>query len=133
MVKESLFENVKYCKRCNQVLNASYPKDVCPRCEEQELFEKVKDFIRENKVTEFDVAEYFQISRRRVRKWIEEGRIEYADKDLDKKIVSTRCIICGTSIKTGTMCETCQKRSEKLTTSKVEYSDGRYRSGLTSF
>ena len=80
---ESLFEHSEsVCKECRRNLPPDYPGEVCPACKERILFSQVKDFIRENDVTEFDVSKHFDIPLFKVKGWIREGRIEY--KDLDK-------------------------------------------------
>ena len=52
-IVHSLFDNgPKICKDCHRMLPKDYTDEVCPACKERELFSKVKDFIRENDVTE---------------------------------------------------------------------------------
>ena len=62
----------KYCKKCGRVLAPSYQEDLCPSCTESELFDKVRDFVRENDVNEYDVATHFSIPVRQVKGWIKE-------------------------------------------------------------
>lgn len=108
MQQTSLFENVKYCSYCGRPLAADYEKEVCPGCQEQELFSRVKDFIRSRDVTEYQVAEEFQIPIRKVKAWIREGRIEY--KELaPNTIKELRCASCGEPIQFGTLCQKCYK------------------------
>ena len=49
--------------------------------EEMELFDAVRNYIRENDVNEFGVAAHFGIPVSRVKAWIREGRIEYKELD----------------------------------------------------
>ena len=51
----------KYCKNCGRVLSPTYEAELCPTCEENQLFDKVRDYIRKNDVTEMQVAEHFGI------------------------------------------------------------------------
>lgn len=98
----------KYCKNCGRVLAPSYHGDLCPSCIESELFDKVRDFVRENDVNEYDVATHFSIPVRKVKGWIKEGRIEY--KEHGRKTVSALyCSRCGARVTFGTLCSKCLK------------------------
>ena len=57
-----MIENTKECKICHKLLSADYEGDVCPHCQEEDLFMRVKDYIRSNVVNEYMVADHFQIS-----------------------------------------------------------------------
>ncbi len=108
---QSLFsDNLKICKECHRDLPADYPDTTCPACKERLLFSQVKDFIRENDVTEFDVAKEFDIPLFKVKGWIREGRIEY--KDLQPKTMKNlHCQHCGKSITFGSLCTECLRKS----------------------
>lgn len=98
---------VKQCVRCGRDMHEIYPKDICPVCEEIELFHHVKEFIRENvDVREQDVADKFNIPIGKVRGWIREGRIQYKE-DKSEKIVDLKCKICGKPIAFGVTCAEC--------------------------
>lgn len=49
----------RYCKNCGRVLSPTYEAELCPTCEENQLFVKVRDYIRKNDVTEMQVARAF--------------------------------------------------------------------------
>ena len=72
---------VKYCKMCRKALPPLSDREYCYACEELLLFDKVREFVRNNDVNEYQVAEYFDIPVRMVKQWIKEGRIEYKEKD----------------------------------------------------
>lgn len=108
MKHSGLFENMKECTVCHRPLSQDYEKDLCPVCEENELFNRVKDFIRERDVTEYQVAEEFQLPLRKVKGWIKEGRIEYKE-EMKPSIESLRCAECGEPITFGTYCQKCFK------------------------
>lgn len=101
------FENIKYCQICHRPLSVDFEKEMCPVCEENELFSKVRDFIRSKDVTEYDVVEEFQIPLRKVKNWIKEGRIEY--KEVQHTIKELKCVVCGEAIKFGHYCQKCYK------------------------
>lgn len=106
----SLFDNnVHGCQECHRDLPPDYPEEICPTCKERILFSQVKDFIRENDVTEFDVVKEFDIPLFKVKGWIREGRIEY--KELQKPTVeSLHCQKCGKAITFGSLCSECLRK-----------------------
>ncbi len=108
----TLFENMKFCSICRGSLPVNYKEDLCPMCKENQLFNQVKDYIRSKNVTEYQVAEHFDIPRSLVKKWITEGRIEYKE-DLER-ISSLHCSNCGEPITFGTLCQKCY-REQNLT------------------
>ena len=77
--------------------------------EEMELFDAVRNYIRENDVNEFGVAAHFDIPISRVKAWIREGRIEY--KDLGDGVLAEdkRCALCGKPIDFGNICAKCSR------------------------
>lgn len=85
---------VKYCKMCRKALPPLSDREYCYACEELLLFDKVREFVRNNDVNEYQVAEYFDIPVRMVKQWIKEGRIEYKEKD-KAGIMSNYCSRCG--------------------------------------
>lgn len=67
-VSEALFANdVDGCKECHRTLPKNYTEDICPACKERLLFSKVKEYIRTNDVTEYDVAKEFGIPLMKVK------------------------------------------------------------------
>lgn len=100
-------QNIKECANCHKVLPADYAYNICPKCKEDELFSRVKDYIRTHEVNEYMVANEFQIPLHKVRGWIKEGRIEYVDKDT--RIVGTKCQRCGKPVTFGMLCPDCMR------------------------
>lgn len=96
----------KSCKQCGRTLQKIYPEDLCPVCQEINLFADVKDYIRSNDVKESDVAEHFGIPISKVRAWIREGRIQYKNYN-SSKISGVHCQICGKPIDFGNLCAEC--------------------------
>lgn len=108
---DDAFNNYKFCEICRRPLPQTYTDDLCPDCQKEELFRKVKEYIRENDVTEYDVAYEFNISLHQVKQWIREGRIEYKDKRLNAASnTNLKCGICGAPITFGTVCPKCLKQ-----------------------
>lgn len=114
----------------------TYENSVCPGCVEEKLFRDVKEYIRSNDVTEYDVAYEFHIPIRKVKKWIQEGRIEYKEDITQKNIMDVHCKVCGKPISFGTICSSCLKQSassnQVLVSSKQE-TENRNRVGHISF
>ena len=125
----SLFnEDAKLCEGCRRVLPKNFKENLCHVCKERELFSEVKEFIRANDVTEFELAEYFNIPHQKVRGWIREGRIEY--KELrTPKIESMLCQHCGEPIRFGNYCAKCQRQLHTTGSAKPErnHTDDRLR------
>ena len=55
----------RYCKNCGRVLSPTYEAELCPTCEENQLFDKVRDYIRKNDVTEHAGSRTILESRKR--------------------------------------------------------------------
>lgn len=120
MQQQSLFSNYKYCEYCGNPLPLDYEGNICIYCQEHMLFRKVKDYIRANDVTEFDVAEHFQIPLQKVKQWIREGRIEYKDIAEHPKALTAHCRKCGAPIAFGSLCAKCQKKQNMTGVSKAD-------------
>lgn len=107
----SLFDHgIKSCTECHCDLPQDYKEDVCPACKERLLFSRVKDYIRENDVTEYDVAKEFDIPLFKIKGWIREGRIEY--KEIKTPTVKNiHCQKCGKAIRFGSLCTECLRKS----------------------
>lgn len=103
----SLFDNMKFCAVCHRTLPETYEGELCPACQENQLFSEVKEYIRANDVTEYQVAEHFNIPKLLVKKWIAEGRVEY--KEQEERIVNLHCSMCGEQITFGTLCQKCYR------------------------
>jgi RNA polymerase subunit RPABC4/transcription elongation factor Spt4 len=108
MVSKHLFEDYRACEICRRPLPEDYAENICPACKEMTLFHEVKEYIRANDVTEYDVADHFDIPLSLVKKWIKEGRIEYRE-EYTPTIKSTYCQKCGAPVTFGTLCPKCLK------------------------
>lgn len=103
----------KTCKICGRPLAEDSEDTLCPICKEHELFQEVKNFIRENDVNEFEVSSEFDIPLGKVKKWIREGRIEYRDTPTVGKasrLRNLKCEQCGKAISFGALCPQCLKK-----------------------
>ena len=50
------------CARCGKLLPVNYKEEYCSNCQEDILFDQVRDYIRSYDVTEMEVAEHFGIA-----------------------------------------------------------------------
>ena len=79
---------VKYCKMCRKALPPLSDREYCYACEELLLFDKVREFVRNNDVNEYQVAEYFDIPVRMVKQWIKGEEL-----NIKKRIKQVLCRI----------------------------------------
>ncbi len=122
-VEDFKHEEQKTCKQCNRFLPNSFQKDICPVCEEMNMFSEVKDYIRNNTVRENDVAEHFNIPVSKVRKWIREGRIEYKQEKGADSYTGMFCKVCGEPIAFGSICPECRKLKQKQAIPGIAHED----------
>ena len=115
--QHDLFDEDLHCELCNRTLPANSKSTVCAFCAEQLLFSEVKDYIRENDVTEYDVAQHFDIPIQQVKRWIREGRIEYKSKELST--IKMHCVICGAPVAFCTVCSKFQRQQNTSGHSKT--------------
>ncbi len=106
-MERDFFSRCKTCVKCGRPLPNDYRFEMCAACEDTELFDRVRDFIREHDVNEIQVAEHFGISRRKIHAWIREGRIQYKD---DATKFSIHCRACGRKINFGEYCTNCLRK-----------------------
>lgn len=107
--QKGLFENYRQCGICGKRLPDTYKEDYCPNCLNLKLLHDVKDFIRENEVNEYQVAEQFDIPVKMVKEWIREGHIEYKQNKENETIAGIHCRRCGAPVTFGTLCPKCLK------------------------
>ena len=67
----------RYCPQCGQRIPRTYRGDSCPACEEEAMYQKVKDYIATHDVTAMEVAQEFNIPLALVKDWIENGYFMY--------------------------------------------------------
>ena len=99
--------DVRTCRRCGRLFNYLSGDDTCPVCrnKEEDVFKSVKDYLYEHKGAGFyEVKDALGIEGDLLRKWLREGRIEFAH-GTDSGIVCERC---GQPIPSGKYCEKCK-------------------------
>lgn len=100
--------NVRNCRKCGRIFNYVVGPHICPACREkqEEKFQEVKNFIRENKDATINVvSEECDVEIPQIQQWIREERLAFSDDSP----IGVSCENCGTMIKTGRFCEKCKK------------------------
>ncbi len=95
------------CRVCG-IIMVKLARDVCPKCfrEEEELFQKVKNFLRTNPgASVVQVAEHAACSEEQVQAFINSGRLER----VGLRKVAHPCQLCQKIIYEGVMCPECKK------------------------
>lgn len=110
------------CSVCGRRIPISCAGEECTACEENRLFEEVKDYIRKNDVTEFKLAEKFGLSQRKIQKWITEGLIQFSGEDITKRIKG-HCARCGDPLDFGNYCPSCLRmiRRQKSAVGQMDF------------
>jgi predicted RNA-binding Zn-ribbon protein involved in translation (DUF1610 family) len=101
------FSSYNVCSICGKRLPDSYTKDCCPNCLDAKLLRDAKDYIRENNVNEYQVAEHFDIPVKIVKEWIRAGHIEYCSNG--SSTFTLHCQHCGAPVTFGSVCPACLK------------------------
>lgn len=98
---------LKNCKRCNKLFQYVVGKPICPLCKqrEEEAFQLVKDFLRENpKSSLAEVHQETKVSIKQIEEFIREERIEVSKQSY----IVIHCERCGEAIYTGKYCSHCK-------------------------
>jgi uncharacterized protein len=126
---------VRVCKNCRRLFRYIYGPELCPTCsklvineknesdkesdkkertsllrspvkEEEEKFEKVKDYIMTHpKATLLQIAQENDILPMKLLKWIREDRLAFSD---ESEHAWFTCEKCGKKIKSGRFCNMCK-------------------------
>lgn len=111
---------VKVCKSCRRMFQYIAGPELCPICykKEEEAFQKVKTYLRENPGESLaETSRQTEVSMRLIEKFLREERLEVP---LDSEI-KLLCVRCGKRIKTGVYCKECKN---ELTTQFNEVKRG---------
>ena len=94
------------CMRCRRLFNYVSGDRLCPKCREEveSEFQKVKDYIRENKgCNVIEVAEACEVSEKQIKEWVRQERLEMTTPTGD-----ITCQKCGIAITSGRYCDKCR-------------------------
>ena len=106
----------KMCSVCGRRMPSSFQGDICEACNENRLFEEVRDYIRTHSVTEAKLAEIFDISPRKIHQWISDGSIQFNGLNSPKRIKG-HCMRCGDPLDYGAYCSSCLRLIHRHKTS----------------
>lgn len=120
---------VRNCSRCGKIFNYAAGQPICENCrkELEVMFQKVKDFIKENPNKGIkEVAEECEVPENQIKQWVREERLEFS-----KGAGVLACEKCGEAISTGRFCEKCKaEMSGNLNASVQPAMDARRKAAL---
>ena len=101
--------DVRNCKKCGKIFNYIGGAPVCHVCRQldEEDFKRVKEYLYENTGAALSViSNELNISVEKIRRFLKDGRLEIVGQDGNMFL---DCESCGKSIKTGRLCDECEK------------------------
>ncbi|MEC9487924.1 MAG: flagellar protein [Halanaerobium sp.] len=102
---------LKNCKECGRIF--THPtRDICDRCRqrEEDEFKKVKEYLWQKKgATIEEVHEATEVDRKKIIKFIREGRLIAEGLDVE---IFVECQRCGEPILFGNYCSKCLRELE---------------------
>lgn len=99
------------CPRCGKLFDNTF-KDICQQCarEEDKVYEKVRDYIKENRAcTIYEASEATEVSVKMITRFIKQGRIDIRHSPN----MAYPCETCGTPIAAGRFCNQCIEELNK--------------------
>ena len=101
--------DVRNCKSCGKMFNYISGAPLCPACQAvlEEKFQKVKEYIQENKAVPLTkIAEDNDVTVSQIKRWVREERLVFAEDSM----VAIECESCGRTIRTGRFCDKCKEQ-----------------------
>ncbi|HKL12605.1 MAG TPA: TIGR03826 family flagellar region protein [Halanaerobiales bacterium] len=98
---------IRNCKKCGKIYQYDGTHKICLECrrKEEEDFEKVKEFLRNNPNSSIKkVSEETGVEKKIILEFIKDERLIAGDIELE---VTLKCERCGREIKHGKYCEKC--------------------------
>ena len=98
---------IRNCKKCGKIYQYDGVHKICLECrrKEEEEFEKVKKFLRNNPNSSINtVSRETGVEKKTIIEFIKNDRLIAEDIEID---VTIRCQRCGKEIKHGKYCEDC--------------------------
>jgi len=117
------------CKGCGAII-VRLSRDVCQQChiKEEELFLKVRDFLRTNPGTSIaDVAKGVDTSEAQILSFITSGRLERIGAS-----IAHECQTCHKIISSGLICPDCSRGLKEQVSSLKQGLDGKKDKGKDS-
>lgn len=101
--------DIKNCPKCKKIFSPLTRSLICPECEkkEEEDFNKVRVFLRENRGTDINVvAKETGVSVKKILQYLKDGRLEVSEGMGE----FLKCEKCGVPIKSGQYCPACNQK-----------------------
>lgn len=111
--------NVRNCKKCGKIFNYISGIPICLGCREknEELFQTVKKYIRENPRADIrEVSMECEVETGQIQQWIREERLEFTEDSP----IKLPCENCGMMIRAGKYCEKCKSSMAKNLSNAIE-------------
>ncbi|MBE5907002.1 MAG: hypothetical protein E7277_09540 [Lachnospiraceae bacterium] len=113
--KENLVERI-YCRECGIMYTPMDKSNVCPKCQEKNYFNCIREYIDEEKPTVDKLSDELRVPKVKIYRWIRDGRVQFIP---GTGVTGIYCEICGIPITAGAMCIECAKREHKKRNNKV--------------
>lgn len=104
--------DVRICPSCKKMFQYVGGPVLCAKCREaeEEMFKKVKDYLRENPGAEFgEINKETGVTLKLIEKFLKEGRLEV----IEGSPLQIKCEKCGRKISSGRYCNACRKKMNK--------------------
>ena len=101
--------DVRNCRKCGKIYNYLGGAPICPVCKqgEEEDFQRIKKYLYDfpgASITQ--VSTELDISIEKIKRFLREGRLEITGDDGNMIL---ECENCGKSIKSGRLCDECER------------------------
>ena len=111
--------DVRNCKSCGKMFNYISGAPLCPGCnaELEKKFQKVKEYIQENKSVPLSkIAEDNEVTVNQLKRWVREERLIFSEDSM----VAIECENCGRTIRTGRFCDKCKEQLHAGLTNSIQ-------------
>lgn len=101
--------DVRNCRKCGKIFNFIGGAPICQVCKQadEEDFQRIKEYLYKNpgsSVTQ--VSSELEISIEKIKRFLKEGRLEITGDDGNMIL---ECENCGKAIKSGRLCDICER------------------------
>lgn len=100
---------VRNCRKCGKIFTYAGGAPICQACKqaEEEDFKTIKDYLYKNPGASItQVSTDLDISVEKIKRFLKDGRLEITGDDGNMVL---ECENCGKSIKSGRLCDDCER------------------------
>ena len=101
--------DVRNCRKCGKIFNYLVGVPICPVCKQadEEDFHRIKDYLYKHPGASMtEVSTELEVGVDQIKRYLREGRLEITS---DEANLILQCEKCGKSIKSGRLCEACER------------------------